>query len=457
VASRQVRSGNASGFANVVHESGDDAYADTCTLFNSAIERHPAYVVRCRDAADVVAGIRFAREPGLPLAVRSGGHSVSGASLCDDGVVLDVRGLDSVEVDPDARTATAGGGAQTGAVDQALQVHGLATTLGRVSTTGVAGFTLGGGSGWLERHFGFSIDNLLSAELVTADGDLVTADEESNGELFWALRGGGGNYGVVTSMTFRAYPLGLATSGLVLYPAADGAEVLRGVRDFMLEAPDHISIAFAYLYGPDDPSVPETLRGRLMAASWMWHVGDSEDAESELREVRSLGTPLADFVEQGPYADLNCAMDDPPGYRNYFSADHLGQLTDAAIDVIHEHAHGLPEGPGWTFLVPWGGAVSRPNRPSPLASRDAAWVIHPGAFWSDPARDDEAAAWVRGYKEKLRPFTTGGVWLNWIGDEGDARVRSAFGDENYRRLREVKSAYDPDNVFRSNHNVPPLE
>jgi len=455
MASRRVLSGVARRLEEVVHVAGDAAYTDTCTLFNSAIERHPAYVVRCRDAADVADGIRFARESGLPLSVRSGGHSVSGASLCDDGVVLDIRSLDSVEVDPDTRTATAGGGAQTGAVDRALQAHELATPLGRVSTTGVAGFTLGGGSGWMERRFGFSIDNLLSADLVTADGKLITANDETNSDLFWALRGGGGNYGVVTSMTFRAYPLGLATSGLVLYPAAEGARILRGVRDFMRSAPDHISIAFAYLYGPDDPSIPEELRGRLTAASWIWHLGEPGDAESELREVRSLGSPLADFVEQGPYAERNGAMDDPPGYRNYFSAEHLADLSDAAIDTIHEHANGLPQGPGWTFLVPWGGAVGRPQRPSPLTNRDASWVIHPGAFWNDPAQDDEAAAWVRTYKEKLRPYTTGGVWLNWIGDEGDARIRSAFGDDNYHRLQEIKGRYDPDNIFRSNHNVPP--
>lgn len=441
---------------SITHLPGDPAYADTCTLFNSAVDRRPALVVRCRDAGDVAEAIALARESGLPLAVRGGGHSVSGASLCNNGLVLDVRGLDSIEVDATEGTVTVGGGTLTGAVDRALQEHGLATTLGRVSTTGVAGFTLGGGSGWIERRFGFSTDNLLSAEIVTATGELVSANDESHSDLFWAIRGGGGNYGVVTSLTFRAYPLALATAGLVLYPAREGADVLRGVRDFMDGAPDHIAVAFAYLYGPEDPSIPESLRGRLMAASWIWHFGAPEHAESELREVRALGRPLADFVEQGPYADLNGSMDDPPGFRNYFSADHFDELSDAAIDTIHEHAHELPEGPGWTLLIPWGGAVGRPGRPSPLANRDAAWVIHQGAFWSDPARDAQARTWVKTFREKLRPFSSGGVWLNFIGDEGDMRIRSAFGDQNYGRLRAVKAVYDPDNVFRSNHNVPPL-
>jgi FAD/FMN-containing dehydrogenase len=437
----------------VTHTAGDEEYADTCTLFNSAVEKRPRYVVRCRDTRDVQEAIAFARDAGLELVVRGGGHSVSGASLCEDGVVLDVQGLNDVAVDPGARTVTVGGGATTAEADAALQAHGLATTLGRVSTTGVAGFTQGGGSGWAERTFGFAVDNLLAATVVTADGKVLSVDDHNEPDLFWALRGGGGNFGVVTSMTFRAHPQGLATSGLLLYPASQGATILRGVRDLMLDAPDHLSIAFAYLYGPEDPAVPESLRGQLMAASWIWYLGDPGRADEELRAVRSLGTPLGDWVEQGPYAERNGSMDDPPGYRNYFSSEHIGELTDAAIDTIHDHAHGLPEGPGWTFLVPWGGAVTRPTQPTPLANRDAAWVIHPGAVWEDPADDDTAAAWVRGYRDKLQRFTTGGVWLNFIGNEGQERIRAAFGPENYARLHEIKRRYDPDNTFHSNHTL----
>jgi len=437
----------------VTYTAGEEEYADTCTLFNSAVQKRPRYVVRCRDTSDVSEAIAFARTSGLGLAVRGGGHSVSGASLCEGGVVLDMRGLNNVEVDPGSLTVTVGGGATTAEVDAALQAHGLATTLGRVSTTGVAGFTLGGGSGWAERKFGFAVDNLLSVTLVTADGAVLTADDEHEADLFWALRGGGGNFGVVVSMTFRAHPQGLATSGLVLYPAAEGATILRGVRDLMLDAPDHLSIAFAYLYGPEDPAVPESLRGQLMAASWIWYLGDPAQADEELRGIRSLGTPVGDWVEQGPYAERNGSMDDPPGYRNYFSSEHIGQLTDDAIDTIHEHAQGLPPGPGWTFLVPWGGAVTRPSRLGPLANRDASWVIHPGAFWEDPADDDQAAAWVRGFREKLQPFTTGGVWLNFIGNEGHDRIKAAFGNENYRRLQAIKRRYDPANTFNANHNL----
>jgi len=438
-----------------VHRPGDPAYADACTLFNAAIDRHPALVVRPRTPADVAAAIGSARTAGMALAIRGGGHSVSGASLCDDGLVIDMRSLDSIEVDAAARTAKVGGGCLTGAVDQALQAHGLATTLGRVTTTGVAGFTLGGGSNWLERRFGLAVDNLLAAEIVTADGELLSVDEEAHGELFWALRGGGGNFGAVTSLTFRVHHVGMATGGLLLHPAEQGVDLLRQVRDYMATAPDHISIAVLYLYGPDDPSIPEILRGKPTVATWLWHFGPVENAEAELRAIRTFGSPAADFVTSGPYADLNGSMDDPAGYRNYFTADHLGELTDEAIDVVHEHALRLPEGPGWTMLVPWGGAVARPEHDLPLANRDARWVIHPGAFWSDPAKDHEAAAWARSFREDLHPYSSGGVWLNFIGNEGDDRIRAAFGDANYRRLQAVKAAYDPENVFQSNHNVPP--
>jgi FAD/FMN-containing dehydrogenase len=325
-----------------------------------------------------------------------------------------------------------------------------------VSTTGVAGFTLGGGSGWLERQHGFACDNLVSADVVTADGRLVTADAESHSDLLWALRGGGGNYGVVTSMKFRLHEVGpIVTGGLLLHSADRGAEVVRHVRDFMATAPEHVAAGILYLYGFEDDSVPQDLQGRMMVAIWTWHLGPIEAAEAELRPLRTFGPPAADLIEPAPYADLQCAMDDQPGFRNYFTAEHVTDLSDTVIDTIHDHAMNLPEGPGWTFMVPWGGAVSRAAADSPIQNRSASWIVHPGAFWTDPERDDEAAAWARGFRRALEPFASGGAWLNWIGDEGDARVRAAYGQDNYDRLQAVKADYDPANVFRSNHNVPP--
>jgi FAD/FMN-containing dehydrogenase len=441
-----------------VFEPGDREYIDACTLFNAAIVRKPALVCRCTSASDIVEALRHARAHDLPVAIRSGGHSAAGWSLCDDGVVLDMRSFDAISIDPRGRTARVGGGCLTGAFDRATQAHGLATTTGRVSTTGLAGFTLGGGSGWLERRFGFAVDNLLAVELVTADGDLIVADHDTHPDLFWAVRGGGGNFGVVTSLTYRLHHVGpTVTAGLLLYDGERGADVLRHLRDLTDDAPDELAAGFAYIYGPEDESIPERLRGRLAAAVMVCHSGPLDEAERELRPLRAFGPPLADFVEPMAYTDWQCAIDDPPGYRNYFTADHIDRLTDGAIDVIHQHSQRLPVGPGWTFLMRWGGAVARPPHPTPIANRNAAWVVHPGAFWSDPIHDAQATEWARSFRHDLGRFSSGGVWLNFVGDEGASRIRAAFGNQAYDRLQAVKTVYDPDNVFRSNHNVRPAK
>ena len=439
-----------------VHEPGDTGYDDCRTLFNAAIDRHPAAVVRPAGVADVIAAVTFARDRGLPLSIRSGGHSAAGWSICDGGIVLDMRSIDDVDIDPDARTARVGGGCLTAKLDRASQEHGLAAVTGRVSTTGMAGFTLGGGSGMLERQYGFAVDNLLSVDLVTAAGDLITADDTTHSELFWALRGGGGNFGVVTAMTFRLHPMPpVVTGGLMLWPAEQAPALLRHLREVMTDAPAHVAVWAAYLYGPDDDSVPEHLRNRLGVVVNVAHTGSPGTAERDLAPLRSFAAPDADWVEETTWADLQCAIDDPPGYRNYMTSDHLTDLTDEAIDVIHEHAQSLPFGPGWIVLFNWGGAVTQPPSPTPIGNRDARWVVHPGVFWEDPAMDAEVGEWVRTLRAAIGPHTTGAVWLNWIGDEGEARVRAAFGEDNHRRLRAVKQLYDPANLFRANHNVAP--
>jgi FAD/FMN-containing dehydrogenase len=439
-----------------IHEPGDARYVEACTLFNAAIARRPRLVVRCGSVEHVEAAVAYARVGGLPLAVRGGGHSAAGWSLCDDGVVIDVRDLDRIDVDVVARTVTVGGGALTGAVDQALCEHGLATVTGRVSTTGIAGFTLGGGSGVLERRFGFAVDNLLAAQIVTASGAVLRADHDTHADLFWALRGGGGNFGVVTELTFRTHPVGpIVTGGLLVWPGAARAAVTRHVRDYMAEAPEHVGGYVGFLYGPDDPSIPSELRNEPIVVAYMCHSGPPELAESELAPLRSFGPPAVDSIDLVRYSDYQRAMDDPPGYRNYMTSEHLASLDDAVIDEIVALAHDLPRGPGWIVLFPWGGAVTRPPHDTPIGNRTAAWVVHPGAFWEDPGKDGAVAAWVRRVRAGLAPHATGAVWLNWIGDEGEARVRAAFGDGAHARLRAIKAAYDPDNLFRSNHNVVP--
>jgi FAD/FMN-containing dehydrogenase len=439
-----------------LYEPGEPEYEDACTLFNTMIERRPRYVARCAAPDDVVAALAFARERGLEIAVRGGGHSVAGDSLVEDGLVLDMRGMRDVEVDTERRIARVGAGATWAEVDRATQADGLATTGGRVSTTGVAGLTLGGGSGWLERKHGLAADNLVAVELVTADGELVRASEEENFELLWAHRGGGGNFGVVTALEFRLHPVGpQVLAGLVLHPAERGRELLRLFRDTMRDAPEELSLAFDYLTAPDEPEVPEHLRGKAAVAVIGMYAGPVEEGEEALREIRAFGPPAADFFEPTAYADFQCSLDDPPGYRNYWTAEHLADLPDEAIEAIAARSERIPASPSQLFIVAWGGAVERTGADrSPLGGRDARFIVHPLFLWEDPADDEWMIALARGYRDDLRPYATGAAYLNFIGDEGERRVRAGFGD-SYERLARVKAEWDPRNVFHRNQNVRP--
>jgi FAD/FMN-containing dehydrogenase len=436
---------------------GDEAYDEARTLFNSMIDKRPALIAQCAGPPDVIAALRFGREHGLEIAVRAGGHSVAGASLCDGGLVIDVRPMKGVEVDPVARTARVGAGCTWADLDGATQEYGLATTGGRVSTTGVAGLTLGGGSGWLERRHGLSCDNLVSVELVTADGELITASAQEHAELFWALHGGGGNFGVATALTFRLHPVGPdILGGLLLYDAERGADLLRLARNVMVDAPDEFGPAVGYFTVPVDDELPAELHGRLVSGLVLCWTGPVEEGERLLSPFRALG-PVADLVGVMPYADFQCSIDDPPGYRNWWTAEYLHVVTDEAIDVIHQHSLTMPTpGPAQSFIVPWGGAVARIGEDeTPMTQRDATWVVHPFALWENPDDDEEVIGWAKAFRDDIARFASGGVYLNFIGDEGEDRVRAAFGDEKYRRLSKLKAQYDPDNVFRGNQNIKP--
>lgn len=444
-------------FTGRVLRPGGDAYQEARTLFNSMIDTRPAVIAQCTTPAQVAEALRFGRRHGLEIAVRAGGHSVSGMSLCEGGLVIDVRSMNRIEVDPQRRTARVGGGCTWSQVDRATQEHGLATTGGRVSSTGVAGLTLGGGSGWLERQYGLACDNLLSVELVTADGSLITASAREHPELFWALHGGGGNFGVTTALTFRLHPVGPEVlAGLLLYPAEQGPELLRLTRDFLPDAPDEFGPAIVYLTVPAEEELPAHLHGELVAAIALCYTGPIADGEQLIKPFRGLA-PVADLVGPVPYADFQCSIDDPPGYRNWWTAEYLHGVTDEAIDVIHAHALRTPSpGPAQTFIVPWGGAVARVGEDeTPLTQRDATWVVHPFALWENPADDDAVIGWARAFRDGIQRFASGGVYLNFIGDEGADRIRAAFGDAKYARLAEVKSRYDPGNVFRGNQNIAP--
>ena len=391
-----------------VHEPGDPSYADTCTLFNTMIDRRPRLVARCVALDDVVASLAHARDHGLPVAVRAGGHSVAGLSLCDDGVVLDVRGMADIDVDPVRRVARIGGGAIWADVDRATQAHGLATTGGRVSTTGVAGLTLGGGSGWLERKHGLACDNLLAAELVTWDGRIVRASEDEHPELLWALRGGGGSFGVVTALELALHPVGPEVwGGLALFGAERAHEVVRTFRDVMNDAPDELSLACAFITVPEDDDIPAALWGRPgVAVVGMW-AGAVADGERALAPIRALA-PDADFFGPTGYADFQCSVDDPPGHRNYWTAENVVDLPDEAIAALIHRAAELPAGPSQLFIVAWGGAVRRfgPGH-SPLAGRETRFIVHPLLLWDDPADDDRCRTVARAFRSDMRPWADG--------------------------------------------------
>ncbi|GIG60095.1 oxidoreductase [Longispora fulva] len=432
-------------------------YEDARILFNAMIDKRPAVIAQCADVPDVQSALRFARETGLEIAVRGGGHGVAGAALTEGGIVIDLRRMNTVDVDPDARTATVGGGATIGDLDGATQAYGLATTGGRASTTGVGGFTLGGGSGWIERKFGLACDRLLSVDLITADGDPVRASETENPDLFWALHGGGGNFGVATAMTFRLDPLTDFAIALLLWPAADGPEVMRLWRDVMDAAPDEAGGGLIFLTATTEmPFVPESLDGQLAVGVLVTWIGAEQGVRDLVRPLLDR-KPVGELITAIPYAQLQSMLDDPPGMRNYWSAEHLASLPDPAVDVFCAQAEGMiiPSGSQHAILR-LGGAVTRETADWPISFRDAPWVVHPFGVWADPADDERAREWTRDLRAALEPWSTGAVYLNFTGDEGHERVVAGYGKANYDRLAGIKSQYDPGNLFHLNHNIRPL-
>jgi FAD/FMN-containing dehydrogenase len=445
------------GFRGRVILPRDGGYDDARELFNAMIDRRPAVIAQCAAVDDVAAAVGFGRETGLPTAVRAGGHSVAGMSTVDDGLVVDVRNMNEIEVHPAERMVRCGAGTTWGELDRATQEHGLATTGGRVSTTGVAGFTLGGGSGWLERKYGLACDNLLAVELVTAAGERVRASESENPDLFWALHGGGGNFGVATAFELRLHPVGpTVMAGLMLWPGERGHEVAEAMRETMEGAPDELALAVVYLTGPPEEFVPPELQGKLCCGAVVFWAGENpDDGEPYARRLREL-EPTVDLVGPMPYADFQCMIDDPPGLRNYWTADYLDELSDGAIDVFASHSTRMPVPSACQSIIfPWGGQIARVSSgDTPMAQRDAMWVSHPFVLWESADDDERHLAWGRGLSADMKRFASGGVYLNFIGDEGQDRVRAAFGD-NYDRLAQIKAQYDPDNFFRLNQNIKP--
>jgi len=436
-------------------------YDEARQVFNGLIDRRPAKIMRCTDADDVAAALAQAHAEGLPVSVYGGGHGVTGSAVVDDGLCIDLRGIDHVIVDPQTKTARVGGGATWGQVDAATQAHGLAMTGGRVSTTGVGGLSLGSGSGWLERKLGFVCDQLVEAQLVTADSRMVTASETENPDLFWAIRGGGGNYGVVTEFTFRLAQLGpIVFGGMLLYPGFMAADVIKHWRDFMLTAPDEVGSGCAFITAPPEEFVPEPARGQPCLAMLLCYAGDPAEAADVLRPLLEFGPPAANLCQPMPYAAVQQLLDPPnqTGMHNYWSGDFLTEFPDEAVDALVSTT--LPPTSPLTqvIVVAGGGAIARvDDEATAFGNRQSPFNMHYLGMWPpNPDDDNVNIAKIRSIAAALKPWSTGSVYLNFIGDEGQSRVQAAFG-ARYDRMRQLKRVWDPENVFRHNQNIPPAD
>jgi len=432
----------------------DAEYDVARRVWNASVDARPGAVVRPADTADIVAVVKHARRHALPLAIRGGGHSVAGHGTCDGGLVLDLSGLKAVQVDPTKRIARVEPGVVWGELDAATCAHGLALTGGQISSTGVAGLTLGGGLGWLMRERGLTIDSLLSVDVVTAAGDSLTASETQHEDLFWALRGGGGNFGVVTAFEYRLVPLGEIIGGTIAHPVQRARELLEFFRGYVTDLPESLTPMAYFFTAPDLPTLPQPLRGRALASMAVCATAD----EPALAPLRAFGTPLVDAIRPMPYTLLQTLFDagSLPGFQNYWKSHYLQPLSEAAADTMAAFVERMTSPLSIVLLTPMGGAVERvSSEATAFGERDAPLVLEILAKWDVPGAGGEHIAWADAFWEAMRPFSTGGVYVNFLGDEPAARVRDAYSTSAWLRLASVKQRYDPENLFCINHNIPP--
>ncbi|MFE0802712.1 FAD-binding oxidoreductase [Streptomyces sp. NPDC058812] len=447
------------GFAGQVVRLAESGYEEARQVFNAMIDRRPAVIARPADTADVAAAVDFARDHGLVVAVRCGGHSVTGLGTCDDGMLIDLSGLKTITVDPQGRTARAGGGVLWGELDAATQVHGLHTPGGRVTTTGIGGFTTGGGYGWTSCKHGLACDNLISAEVVLADGRVVRVSEDEHADLFWGIRGGGGNFGIVTEFEFRLHPLGpTVLAGLAMFPVERTPEVLRGWRDRVDAAPDELSSALVLFIAPPEPFVPEELRGKPVLGMAALYVGDADRGADVVQPLKDLG-PAMDHIGPMPYTAFQSALDPlaSRGFRSYWRGEYMRELSDDAIDRFLAHGvdltvHGAPLSQMIIFRIGQGVAAV-PDDATAFSQREARYLFPPICMWADPNDDSAMIKAGRAFAAAMRPFSTGASYLNFT-PEAD-RVRDAYGEDKYARLVALKGTYEPGNLFRLNQNIRP--
>ena len=446
------------GFQGEILLPSDGAYDSARKIWNAMIDKRPAVIARCATTSDVVRAVNFARDNKLVLAVRGGGHNIAGSALCDDGLVIDLSKMTAARVDPAGRRATIEGGATLADLDAATQAHGLATPVGINSTTGIAGLTLGGGFGWLSRKYGMTVDNLESAEVVTAAGEVVRASASEHPDLFWALRGGGGNFGVVTRFEFRLHPVGPnVLSGLIVYSLSEAKSVLQQYRAFVAKAPDDLAVWTVLRQAPPLPFLPTKVHGTGIIALALLYAGDPKQGAPLIAPLRTVGTPLGEHVGVQPYVAWQQAFDPllTAGARNYWKSHNLSTLQDGLFDAVIASVGKLPSPQCEIFFGAIGGATTRPAPDAAAyAHRDAQFVMNVHGRWETPADDTRGIGWARDFFTASAPFASGGAYVNFLtADEGD-RVRAAYGS-NYTRLTQVKRTYDPHNLFCMNQNIKP--
>ncbi|MDH4609832.1 FAD-binding oxidoreductase [Pseudomonas sp. BN102] len=437
----------------------DGGYNEVRQIWNATIDRRPALIARCTSPEDVVQAVKLARNQNLLVSIRGGGHNIAGNAVCDDGLMIDLALMKGVQVDPSARRATVEPGCTLGEFDAAVQAHGLATPLGINSTTGVAGLTLGGGFGWLSRKYGMTIDNLLSADVVTADGSQVHASETENADLFWGLRGGGGNFGIVTRFEFQLHPVGPdVLSGLIVFPFDQAKSVLTQFARFTETMPDDLNVWIVTRKAPPLPFLPADVHGKEMVALALFYAGDPTQGQKLIEPLRGFGTALGEHIGVQPYTDWQQAFDPllTKGARNYWKSHNFSRLSDGAIDAIIEYAGKLPSPQCEIFVGTIGGQTAR-VAPEAMAysSRDANYVINVHGRWESAAEDERCIAWAREFFAKSQPFASAGAYINFLTQDETDRVAFAYG-ATYNRLVELKKKYDPMNFFRMNQNIKPV-
>ena len=450
------------GFRGELVAAEHAGYDDARAVWNGTVDRRPRLIARCTGAADVAAAVRFARDRDLEIAVRGGGHNVAGIAMCDGGIVIDLSAMRAVSVDPAERIAQVQGGALWGDVDHETQAHGLATPGGIVSHTGVGGVSLGGGIGWLMRKHGLTVDNIVEAEVVTAEGTIVRASAREHPDLFWALRGGGGNFGVVSSFRFALHPVGpTVMAGPVFWAAEDTSDVLRFYREFVAGAPDELGTIVRLGTIPPLPAISHELHYRPAVAVACCYAGPVEDGERTVRALRQFGTPLVDLVGPKLYVDHQSGIDDtvPHGWHYYWKGTNLTVLSDEVIDIVAEHAYRARSPRSYAAIFHMGGAVGRVVRAATAyTGRDVAHTMSIDAVWLADQHDTLGASetvWARSFLRALHPHRAG-VYVNFLDSDDDAgRVREAYGEDTYLRLAEIKATYDPENVFHNNKNIRP--